>query len=520
MKKETFLESLKEAKSKLNTAENGVLERKTLLEGLSCLGKSTDEKMDEIIAKVQNFKGDAIQESEWKPQRTDIKELTRKILTEAEITNGSQNAFRINLMPIVVDVGHAKFQATRNGKTATIEILYPNANEKITVKVQVEGAEDKLVEVGLDEPEYTQSLGAYIIRLIDEGVGKSDETQQQDVNDYMQSADYFQNSQQGSMGKGSFPPNWAAMGESDRRKMDTLITLVEQKEDDGELDLEDFGNDIKDGAEEADVDAGDVEGVGDIEGGGDGGDFTEDDFSEGGGGGGFDDFSGGGGFDDLGGGGEGDPADVNEEEGGMPGQAEEDQMYFGDKTDWSIDSIKSMQSMVADTISKSGAEQRLTSDEVLNGTSGIQGMTNHDIIEAFLTPKGKERELASILFTASQLDEIEKKLEMNDGQFDAFIEKHMAEYTEEHDQEVTDVLDSGAMFDDTALMGGEAEVPVGEDEFDMSDEFTDDLVGKAKSEMDEEDTTTPDELEAESEIGGTEVDEFAGLGEDDPEKKK
>lgn len=395
-----------------------------------------------LMANIKNINGDladpdtTIHFESWKP-RTNIKQISQRFLTEAASVM-SPNAFRLNLQTIVLDKAHAKFNVTRNQHTATVEILYPNVNGKITVKTSLEGVEDTLVELGLEDEHYVGNFGAYIITLVDNMIKELKES----GNDAQTS--YYMGAASGGMS--GFAPNWEgrASVESDSRRINNLMALVEQEEkpeDDTEaIDAEgaDAGTDAEGGADPAE---GDV--------------FGEQDFSMDAGGGGGDV----GGFDfggDLGGGMGGDAetaGDVNADQNApVAGEPEENYMKFTDKVDWLNSALDTMQKLVSSAMANSmqkGKGVILTSDEVLNGTVGIKNDSNGDIVEKFLSIYPA---LDGIELTESQLNEIEEKLSLDDGQFDSWFQSKLPEFMGQ--EEVNDVLNN-EMFSEFMPMGGE-----------------------------------------------------------------
>src|SRR5574343_142198 len=126
------------------------------------LGKSypkptskTPDKIDEM-AIIKKMNGDLADpskgikfESVWTPVKATVKDITQRLLTEASLTpNNSPNAFRLDLKSIVLDKVHSKFNVNRKNNNVTVELIYPNANGKITVKLNIEGIDDSVYEVG------------------------------------------------------------------------------------------------------------------------------------------------------------------------------------------------------------------------------------------------------------------------------------------------------------------------------------------------------------------------------------
>ena len=530
MKKSVILEALKSVKIDNSPKNVQRLDKKVLIKGLKDAAPKSDEKGSYLSQVYKNINNNLAKpdpkgitfESEWRPHGTSAKDLSRRILIEAEIENGRPNAFRLNLMPISLDNTHAKFQATRGEKTAIVELLYPNANNKITLKVQVDGAEDKLLEIGLEDPEYLENLGAYIIKIIDESVAESQEGQQEDTDGFLYGKGGVRTDEpapSAAMSKGTHSPIWEAVRDSDTQKMEKLMAIVEQgpEEDDEEPEDDPFAKVGEDDAA-GDVEGSDVEGSG-AEGKGEG-DFGEDDFAIDAGAstemGGFSsDF--GGDFGEEGEGGK--PEDVNSEDGiGM----EDDITFvtFRDKSDWLNSSLDTMQKLVSASIAEKmqdGSGVIMTSDEILNGTVGIKSDSNYDIIDKFLKVYP---ELDNIDLREEHLEQIEDKLSLDDGQFDAWLQQKLPTFSGQ--EEVNETLNN-EMFDDFEPMGGEEAPPEGgegEGEFDN-------LVEKAMM-PEEDEISTPEEKEAEMEITekeGGELNEFPEVGtkekpEEKPEEKK
>lgn len=514
MNKNTLLESLKAIKID-NSLKNKPLYREELISKINKYIPKPDKKgkvLDEIRKKLNTNLANPEKkikfESEWKPRPTNTTELLNSIVFEAEVENRKSNAFRLNLQDIVIDVSHAKFQITRGNKTAVIELLYPNANGKITIKIQTDGAEDKLIELGLEDPEYIQSFGAYIMKLVDESVKESQEQGQDEMNDYLSSAGQFVPSQGSTLNRGSFSPNWESAQKSDSARMKELMTLVEQEEKIPEPDEEEVTDKDVDNVMGASVggDAGNGEsGEGDEAG------FGKEDFSLDAGGG----LGGGGGLGSLGGGGGSDfggfgggekEKGVNADEGEIGLEDKSNYMTFRDKTDWTNASLDAMQKLVSTSVAdkmQEGTGVVLTSDEILNGTVGMKGDTNYDVIDKFLKVYP---ELDNIDLKEEDLNQIETKLPSPD--FDAWLQQELPKISGEKD--VDETLNN-EMFEDFKPMGGETEEPVAP--IGPEPEFPD-LVEKAISSEKEkkEDIKTPEEKEAELEIGGMELPEFPNIG--------
>jgi hypothetical protein len=466
-------------------------------------------------------------ESTWKPQKTSTKEIYKKIMFEAEIENRKPNAFRINLMPIVIDKTHAKMTIIRGDKKATVEFMYPNSEQKITLKTQLDGAEDRVEEIGLEDEQYVGGLGKHIIMTIDELIKEAGVSSQGATDDYL-----YGDAGKAPSSVAGFSPNWEVMGESDSYKMQRLMSLVEAEDkDDLDLDLGDDDLDISGGDAESSMerdlaeldDLGDGDDLGDLGDLGGGGEFGADDFDIDATDAGADtemgDFGGGGmgGLGDLGGGGGEDPGagDVNAEEGGMEEDVE--YMAFDKKADWLNGALNAMTSLVASDVQKKmseGSGVAMTSDEILNGKPGIKGLTNHQIIENFLKVYPElDKEL-----TLEQLDRIDEQLDKNEGEesFRQFLQKDIIPDMEQESQDdVGDVLDN-SMFDEDAPMGGEG-ADMGDEDAELGG-LEDELGLGLEDEVPDEET--PEFAEAENEIGEAELEEFPNVGDEgEPEEE-
>jgi hypothetical protein len=521
MDKKKLLGAIELYKKDIGPKENKILYKKDIISSLSKnvvpkideKGKLLDNVRDKLNKDLANPSKEIKFESTWKPKGTTTKEITHRILVEAELENRKPNAFRLNIQPIVLDVTHAKLQATRHGNKAVIEILFPNANDKITLKVQVKGAEDRINEIGLEDPEYMNSFGAYIINVIDEMVLESGENVKTQTDDYIYGSGVTtqQTAPNADLGSGSFSPNWEAMRESDSTRMKNLMALMEQENDEEETDpVEDDAGDADlinkvAGVDPSSEDASSTDSSGFSE-----GDFAIDagadtsagDFSS--------DFGGGfGGSSDFGGE-EKKSGGVNSD-GEVSVESDVKYMTFRDKTDWLNSSLDTMQKLTSSAIAnkmQDGSGVIMTSDEILNGTVGIKGDTNYDVIDKFLKIYP---ELDSIDLTDEQLEQIDEKLSLDDGQFDPWLQQQLPEFTGA--SEVDETLNN-EMFDNFDEMGGEQPeeqqiVPEG------------DITELSELAMDsEEEVKTPEEIEAEIEVGGSDFNELPNIFEKEPKKEE
>lgn len=319
-----------------------------------------------------------------------------------------------------------------------------------------------------------------------------------------------------SSGMTDMGPNWVAgggIGESaDSKRMAVLMSLVEAEDDEDELGLED----VEVGDDELEGDAGDVNseefGEADFSMDGDSMDFGSDvDMS------GFDDLGGGGvgGIGGMGGGAaEGGEEGVNDTGDEFTTEEDVNYMTFRDKSDWLNSSLDSMQKLVSSSVAtkmQDGEGVLLTSDEILNGTIGIKNEANAEIIDKFLKVYPS---LDSVEFTEEDLDRIEEKLSIDDGQFDSWLQAELPGMR--GDSDVSDALDN-EMFDDFEEMGGEKEKDfdgLGEfdefiddttsDEGDIDDMFTE--ISNATEDEDAEDDMIRKEVE--DEVDDKELNEF------------
>lgn len=455
-------------------------------------------------------------ESEYgfKIQQSDIKNVSQKFLAESAILeNSSPNAFRLDLGSLVLDKTHAKVGLTRAGEKVRVELMYPNANDKITVKITVDGVDDNIYELSLEDEAYVGNFGSSILKEIDAMISEKESMGLGDYDD-----EYYIGNKSG--GLSGFAPNWETGGnitESSVSRMKDLMALIEADDEDKDLE-KNATPDVDVEGEGEEFNAGDVNADGD---------FTEADFSlDDEGDVNMDEFNdlgasmGGGGALDLGGGNDFGGGDVNAEEGDAGVSVEEDVnfMTFRDKSDWLNSALDSMQKLVAKSVAdkmQDGEGVILTSDEILNGSVGIKNDSNPEIIEKFLKvyPSLDEIELKE-----EDLNRIEEKLSLDDGQFDAWLQAELPEMR--GDSDVSDALDND-MFNEFEEMGGEKPEEFGglgefddfvdettSDEGDIDSMFTDIA---AEPTVDEEEEDVLVRKEAEDEVGGKELNEFPNV---------
>lgn len=482
LKRAELIQSLQNVKTSLRSDDTSLMEAQELVKNLKTSVPKTAENTkiaSNIREKFQQALGEGMSvEKEWRPQATSMKLIMDRVLMEATIEQqNNPNAMRLNLQSMVLDKTHAKFSITRNGVDALIELLYPNVNDKITIKVSVKGSDDNLVEVGLEDQPYISDMGTYIMKLVDETIANGEVSQGTDVG----TENYFGS---GGGSVSGFPPMW----ESDSREFTSLMSLVEEEEDDEELEA-DFG------------------GVDDALGGADAG-FTEDDFSIDAGAevdtGDFSaDFGGDFGGDETGGDVNSSPDDMM---GGEP-ELDEDYANFRDKSDWLQSSLDSMQQLTSTSVAQKmqqGTGVILTSDEIMNGSVGLRNDMPVDIIDKFLNVYP---ELDNIEMKESDLNQIEEKLSLDDGQFDAWLQQKLPEFTGQ--DEVSTTLDN-QMFEEFDSMGGEepidgelSEEEAGANPEASFEEFLDDLST--------DETPSSEEIEAEAEVDIDELPELPNI---------
>jgi hypothetical protein len=419
-------------------------------------GKFMDDSRKKLNTDL-SVKQKATVESEWTPAKSDIKSISNKLVHQTRLLeNSNPNAFRLNLRSLVLYKTHAKLSLRRGSEVAKIDLLYPNANGKITVKISIDGVEDVIYEVALEDEDYVTDFGASILEKIDEMVH---EKEGHSYTDYNAGGMYAGSN---NTGVTDMAPNWVSgnstlgtIADSDMRKMNDLLSLMEADDEentDDTVPADDLGGmEGADASADSGADVGaDATAAGDVNA---GGDFGAEDFSlDAGGGadlGGGMDFGGGDMGGDMGGAG-----DVNADDQGKIG-TEDDTTFikFRDKTDWLNSSLDSMQKLVAKNVAdqmQKGEGVILTQDEILNGSVGIKNDSNADIIEKFLKvyPSLDEIELKE-----DDLNRIEEKLSLDDGQFDSWLQNELPNMR--GDSDVTDVLNND-MFNNTfEPMGGE-----------------------------------------------------------------
>jgi len=493
LKRAELIQSLQNVKTSLRPDDASIMEAHEVAKALHTSVSKTTGNSDlasDIKQQFQKALGEGVSvEKEWRPQATSMKIIMDRVLLEATTEERKNpNAMRLNLQSMVLDKTHAKFSITRNGVDALIELLYPNVNDKITLKVSVKGADDNLVEVGLEDQPYLIDMGVYILQLVDETVANSVSNQGGEIG----SQGYFGG--QGGDTSG-FPPMW----ESDSREFSSLMSLVEEEEDDEELDIDIGGVDDALGTEGG-VDAGFSDDDFAIDAGGevDTGDFSAD----------FGGDFGGGDFGAEGSGGvNASPDDI------MGGEVDDTEWEtFRDKTDWLQSSLDSMQQLTSSSVAQKmqqGTGVVLTSDEIMNGSVGLKNDMPVDVIDKFLNVYP---ELDNIELKENDLEQIEEKLSLGDGQFDAWLQQKLPEITGQ--DEVSDTLDND-MFEEFDSMGGEKSIG---DDMELGGDMggAEDATPEASFEQFLDDVnpaeeTSPEEMEAEAEVNLDELPELPNI---------
>lgn len=156
--------------------------------------KKPIDVMGNIIANMQSKykKGDP--SIDWKdlagrfnkgvaPRKaTTIKDIVNKALTEAASYSAGKALFRLDLGNVVADAAHAKFKMNRKNHNIVVEMLYPNANENISIRFNVDDTAMKLFEVALDSPEYIEDFGKTVLDCCDKTIMEAEKmTEESDI---------------------------------------------------------------------------------------------------------------------------------------------------------------------------------------------------------------------------------------------------------------------------------------------------------------------------------------------------
>lgn len=301
--------------------------------------------------------------------------IARRIITEA--IDSKERGFSVDLKSLICDKVHSKFLMNRDGSVCTVEILYPNANGKITVKMSCDGSDDVIQEIATEDEQYTNGLGNYILTILDEMITNARNSSEEEE------AVRTEYTIQNPVHLGGFPNVWESVLDRDLK---TVNAILEADDDD------DSGDDG------ADMNAEPVSG-----------DDVAASFG-GEGGGGFGDAFGG---MDPSSGGANNVAAMNQDE-NMPGMEvtpDKELVKFMDAAmnfkheafDTMIRLIANYQSNVQRT---SGNGVILTPNEIINGTTPLETQSNNSIVTMFLKIYPElNQELEQ-----GVIDEIERKL--------------------------------------------------------------------------------------------------------------
>ena len=230
--KDFVMKALKNVKLD-NSRTNEKLDKIDVLANINKL-TSNAKTVDTIANVVSNIKkmNTGITEStsvEWTPIRATVKEIVQKVITEAAmIPATAPNAFRLDLKSMVIDKAHCIFSIKRKNEVATIQLYYPNANNNITVKISIEGVDDKVYEVGLDDTQYTMNFGASIIKSIDDMIQNKQSKSNITDNGVMEPASFGAPSSAPNTSISGFSPNWVQNGYNMESDFTKLMALVEQ----------------------------------------------------------------------------------------------------------------------------------------------------------------------------------------------------------------------------------------------------------------------------------------------------
>ena len=407
----------------------------------------------EFLNKIQNNPDLAKPEKSivfesFNKQKLDIRSITKRFMMEAINSDSSNNPIRLDMKSIALNNIHSKFTIIRGTDKVVVELLYPNAESKITVKVILPSGDDRLLVVDPQDPNYITNFSAMVLKEVDKAISTTKNAP----------LDYTVARNDGAVGGGQVTPvlpslgGYAPVWES---KWVNALALVEADDEDADAAADaqqdadtappavNTEGDDSFGAEDFSADGGD-EGFD----GGAGGDMFGGDF------GGSGSLSSVGGGMDMGGGsgGSGGSGGVNSDGGGIGGEAEGEFMQIRKKDDWTQAALDTMQKLTADAAAEqmqNGTGVVLSSNDVLKGSVGIENDSNYQIIDKFLKIYP---ELDEVDIPEDMMNEIEDKLSKNDGQFDAFLQQNLGKIT--GSDEVDSTLNN-EMFDDFKPMGGD-----------------------------------------------------------------
>src|SRR5574344_428074 len=104
----------------------------------------------------------------------DITKITEKAVTES-VSSTPASALRLDLHSIAMDGVHSKFSLTRKGYPVDVELMYPNADGKMSVRVTADGTEYSCYDIDVNSPQFTDNFGLSIIKSVDEVLKKKSE---------------------------------------------------------------------------------------------------------------------------------------------------------------------------------------------------------------------------------------------------------------------------------------------------------------------------------------------------------
>lgn len=147
---------------------------------------ATSAVIDTMKSYVTPVKGDPTK-IDWRKQLTrmngsllsrrnylDITKITEKAITES-VSSTPSSALRLDLHSIAMDGVHSKFSMTRRGYPVDVELMYPNAEGKISVRVTANGTEFSCYDIDVNSPQFTDNFGLSIIKSVDDVIKKNAE---------------------------------------------------------------------------------------------------------------------------------------------------------------------------------------------------------------------------------------------------------------------------------------------------------------------------------------------------------
>lgn len=236
--KDFVMKALKNVKID-NSANNKKLDSNELLGKINKIiptAKAVDTIAD-VVSNIKKLNGGITESAEWTPVKSTVKDIVQRVITEAALIPATApNAFRLDLKSMVIDKAHCVFSIKRKNEVATIQLYYPNANNNITVKISIEGVDDKVYEVSLDDTQYTMNFGASIIKSVDTMLQEKQAQPDMGDNGIMSPASFGTPSSAPNTSVSGFSPNWVQNGYNMESVFKTAMAIVEQ--DEGETDEE------------------------------------------------------------------------------------------------------------------------------------------------------------------------------------------------------------------------------------------------------------------------------------------